>query len=74
MKCRIDTGMPLRDIASLLQTELARQHPRSDVRLEGAKGNAVITITADDASAMRAALNGVTSVLSIYEKTDGITH
>ncbi len=72
LSCRIGTQHPFTALERLLRTELARSHPRSRVTIADESGNAVLLIAADDAAALRAALNGVTSVLGMYERTNGI--
>lgn len=69
LSAELRTDFPFQDISKLFQAELERTHKRSDVRLNESEGTAFFMITANDVPALRAALNGVTSILSVYEKT-----
>ena len=71
VRCVIETGEPIARLRDVFSTELARQHPRSSVSLESAKGRGVFRIDADDITSLRASINGVMGVLSTYAK---VTH
>lgn len=70
----ITTAHPHDEIQQLFATELARTHERSSITLANERGKAAFTITASDTTALRAAINTVTSVLSVYEKTVEVTN
>ena len=61
-------------IQKLMAAELERKHDRSSVTLENHGGKAVFNIAANDTTALRAAVNTVTSALGMYEKTTEATH
>lgn len=65
----ITTAHPHDEIKALFAMELERKHERSSIALDNASGKATFTITANDTTALRAAINTVTSVLAVYEKT-----
>lgn len=71
VRCVIETGEPTARLRELLASELERQHPRSSVLLDDDAGDAVVRIEATDLTSMRAAINGVMGVLSVYAK---VTH
>ena len=70
----IRTEHPYEEIRQLFATELARKHERSTIELAQEHSKAVFNITASDVTALRAATNTVTSVLSVYEKTKEVLH
>lgn len=70
--CTLSTEFDFSTIEKLFRTELARSHPRSTLELQDREGFATFTITAQDISALRAALNSVTSTLHTYEKTNDL--
>lgn len=61
-------------IRKLMAAELERKHDRSTITLENHNGKAVFHIAANDTTALRAAINTVTSTLGMYEKTTEATH
>lgn len=69
MKCYLTTGFAYADIERLFRTELAREHKRTSVALAEEKGMAIFTVSAQDVSSLRAALNSITSILAVYEAT-----
>ncbi len=69
MNCRLKTDFPHSEIKKLFATELERQHARSEVKLTKSEGKAVFEIVTKDVTAMRASLNSITSILSVYDKT-----
>lgn len=70
LSCTLELGAPFAEIEPLLRTEIARAHERSTLGIEDSDGTK-ITITANDVSALRAAINGVASILKVYEATHG---
>ena len=71
IRCTIETGEPTARLRDIFATELERTHARSSVALEDDAGDAILRIEANDLTALRAAVNGVMSVLSVYAK---VTH
>lgn len=57
---------PHEGIAGYLKS-IERNTERSKVKTGEEKGEAVITIEASDATALRAAMNGITQSLSVFE-------
>ena len=70
----ITTEEPFTQLDKLFKTELERKHERSSITIKENNGNAVFHITANDTTALRAAVNTVTSTLGMYEKTKEATH
>ncbi|MBR9700514.1 hypothetical protein GOV11_01470 [Candidatus Woesearchaeota archaeon] len=67
--CTILTPYSEKTMRSLFSTELERSYARSDISITQERRNAAFKITAQDITALRAAVNSVTSILSTYEKT-----
>ncbi len=67
MRCTLHTSMPYEEIEQLFRKELERTHERSCVTLTDDDGTAVFTIDADDTPSLRATMNGITSILGVYE-------
>jgi tRNA threonylcarbamoyladenosine modification (KEOPS) complex Pcc1 subunit len=65
----ITTEEPYGKMQRLFASELERKHERSSITLEDEDGNASFRITANDTTALRAAVNTVTSTLGMHEKT-----
>jgi tRNA threonylcarbamoyladenosine modification (KEOPS) complex Pcc1 subunit len=74
MKLTLTTDEEFGKMQQLFASELARTHERSSITLTDADGKAVFHITAKDTSALRAAMNTVTSILGMYEKTKEAIH
>lgn len=68
---RITTEEPFPELEKLFRPELERQHARSTVAIAEEDGKAVFDVTAEDVTALRAAVNGITSVLRAWEATNG---
>lgn len=69
LSCTLTTDEPFAHLEQLFASELSRQHTRSSITLTQEHGKAAFHISADDTTALRAAMNTVTSVLGMYEKT-----
>lgn len=67
--CTIQSQCQYDEAKILFAEDLAREHDRSKTEMTNEGGVAVFRITADDTTALRAAINTVTSVLSVHEKT-----
>lgn len=73
LTCTITTDEPYTKMQQLFATELERTHERSNITLADEHGNAAFTVQANDAVALRAAINSITSVLGVHEKTKEAT-
>jgi len=73
MEVTLKTDHPYTHMHALFASELKRTHERSTITIED-HGNAVFHITAKDTGALRAAMNSITSILSVYEKTKEATN
>jgi tRNA threonylcarbamoyladenosine modification (KEOPS) complex Pcc1 subunit len=74
LSCTLTTNEPFTHLQKLFATELDRKHERSSITLTEEHGKAVFSINATDTTALRAAINTVTSVLGMYEKTTQATN
>jgi tRNA threonylcarbamoyladenosine modification (KEOPS) complex Pcc1 subunit len=74
MECTLHTGEEYGQLRELFAAELGRAHDRSQITLTEQEGKAVFHVTAKDVTALRAALNTITSMLSIHMKTKEIIH
>jgi tRNA threonylcarbamoyladenosine modification (KEOPS) complex Pcc1 subunit len=74
MNLTLTTDHPYGHLQQLFASELARKHERSAVTIEDHQGKAAFHIIADDTAALRAALNALTSILGMYEKTKEAIH
>jgi tRNA threonylcarbamoyladenosine modification (KEOPS) complex Pcc1 subunit len=74
LSCTLKTDASFLHLQKLFATELSRKHDRSSITLEEEHGKAVFLISATDTTALRAAINTVTSVLGMYEKTTEATN
>lgn len=72
--CIIRTRYPAEDIHKLFAPEAKREHKRSTVTIKENGGNAEFHIDAQDITALRASINGVTTLLGTYEKTLRAVH
>jgi tRNA threonylcarbamoyladenosine modification (KEOPS) complex Pcc1 subunit len=70
----ITTEQPYDKMRQLFAAELARTHERSTITLNNKDGRAAFDVKAKDTPALRAALNTITSVLAIHEKTTEAIH
>ena len=73
MEVTLKSDHPYAHMHALFASELKRTHERSTVTIED-QGNAVFHITAKDTAALRAAMNSITSVMGMYEKTKEATN
>lgn len=73
ISCNIITPFKIEEMSKLFATDIARKHKRSETTIKEADGHATFVITASDVTALRAAVNSVTSTLSMYEKTQKVT-
>lgn len=67
LTCRLETGQSTEVMRELFKDELKRTHERSSITIND---GGVFIITAKDVRALRAAMNSVTSILSVYEQTN----
>lgn len=67
--CILETTHAPEEMQKLFATELARQHPRSNVTLHERDGSAHFRIDAQDATALRAAVMAITQILGTWDKT-----
>ena len=74
LSCTITTDAPHEHVEKLFATELAREHTRSKIVLSREGNTTTFNITADDVSSLRAAVNSITSILIMYEKTAQALH
>lgn len=69
LSATLTTDGPYAHLQKLFAAELERRHERSSITLTEEHGHAVFHISAHDTTALRAAINTVTSALGMYEKT-----
>jgi tRNA threonylcarbamoyladenosine modification (KEOPS) complex Pcc1 subunit len=74
MKLTLTTDEEFADMQALFASELARHHERSSIALENVGGKAVFNVEARDTAALRAAVNTITSILGMHEKTREAAH
>ncbi len=74
ISCTIQTTFDFTHVHTLCKQELAREHNRSKTTLENKNGHAIFTIEAQDITALRAATNTITSILTMYEKSNEAIH
>jgi len=73
LTCTITTDEPYAKMQQLFASELERIHERSKITLADEHGYAAFRVQANDAVALRAAINSITSVLGMHEKTKEAT-
>ena len=69
LTCELVTEQPYEQMQQLFKTELERKHERSSITLQDRQGKAVFNINAQDTTSLRAAMNTITSILGMYEKS-----
>jgi tRNA threonylcarbamoyladenosine modification (KEOPS) complex Pcc1 subunit len=74
ISCSIKTDHNFEHVQALCKHELARTHERSKTTITNVGGCAVFAIEANDVTALRAAINTITSILAMYEKTTEAIH
>jgi|WetSurMetagenome_2_1015567.scaffolds.fasta_scaffold1575158_2 tRNA threonylcarbamoyladenosine modification (KEOPS) complex Pcc1 subunit len=74
MKLTLTTDEKFDEVKALFATELERKHERSMVTLENVGGKAIFHVEAKDTAALRAAVNTITSILGMHEKTREAIH
>ncbi len=74
ISCTIRTDHAFEHVHVLCKNELARIHERSKTTITNDSGKAVFAIEAKDIAALRAAINTITSILAMYEKTTEAIH
>jgi tRNA threonylcarbamoyladenosine modification (KEOPS) complex Pcc1 subunit len=74
MKLTLETQEPYEHMHVLFAAELERKHERSSIILENANDKALFRVEAQDIAALRAAVNTITSIISVHEKTRQAIH